>query len=287
MTTKVALGIFTIMVLTTGSTVLALSPLQISVKPEHVIQGEAVMITVNGTNSLSEIKSITLDNKPLSLFLYNDKPTTFYGVDIKKVPKVSKIVVTLRNGTVIKHDLPINERKKIEAPLGIPEKLGGNTVVAEKSLVAMLASENYALSNLATGKKSFWTKPFSYPLVDPIVTDDYGYTRKTGASTIAHKGTDFKAVKGTSVLAMNRGVVRTAKVYKAYGGTVVIDHGLGVMTMYMHLSKIHVKVGQLVSRGQVIGLSGDTGYAEAPHLHLSVRINNVSIDPVRFLEMFK
>jgi murein DD-endopeptidase MepM/ murein hydrolase activator NlpD len=263
------------------------TPLYVSIKPESVTQGEAIMISVSGTTSLSSIKSITFDTIPLKVFLYKNTPTAFYGIDLNKKSGVYKITVTLRDGTMLKQDLKINQREKIEAPLGIPEKLGGNTTEAEKNLIATLARENYILSSLTTGKKSFWTKPFSYPVASPFVTDNYGYSRKTGASTIAHKGTDFRAKLGTPVKAMNRGVVRTGKLYKAYGNTVVIDHGLGVMTMYMHLSKVNVKVGQLVNQGQVIGLSGDTGYAEAPHLHLSLRINNISIDPITFLNLFK
>ena len=55
----------------------------------------------------------------------------------------------------------------------------------------------------------------------------------------------------------------------------------------MHLSKIKVNVGELVEQGQIIGLSGSTGYATGPHLHLTIRINNISIDPMKFLELFK
>ena len=98
---------------------------------------------------------------------------------------------------------------------------------------------------------------------------------------------DLRAVKGTKVAAMERGVVRLAKTFDVYGKTIVIDHGLGVMTFYMHLSKINVNQGQLVTRGQIIGLSGDTGYAESPHLHITVRINNISVDPIEFLDLFR
>jgi murein DD-endopeptidase MepM/ murein hydrolase activator NlpD len=82
-------------------------------------------------------------------------------------------------------------------------------------------------------------------------------------------------------------VVRVARTFQIYGKTVVVDHGFGVMTFYMHLSKIKVNVGELVLPGQLIGFSGETGYAESPHLHITVRINNVSIDPIKFLDLFK
>ena len=86
---------------------------------------------------------------------------------------------------------------------------------------------------------------------------------------------------------MNRGIVRLAKHFRDYGNTVIIDHGLGLMTFYMHLSKIQVNVGELVRQGHMIGLSGQTGYAAQPHLHLTVRINDVSIDPIKFMALFK
>ena len=85
---------------------------------------------------------------------------------------------------------------------------------------------------------------------------------------------------------MNRGVVRLAKTFRNYGKTIVVDHGLGVMTFSMHLSKIYVGAGELVKKGQLIGLSGETGYAAKPHLHLTVRIGGISVDPVVFLDFF-
>ena len=86
---------------------------------------------------------------------------------------------------------------------------------------------------------------------------------------------------------MNAGVVRIAQKFPTYGNTVVIDHGLGVMTFYMHLSKIKVVKGQAVALGKEIGLSGHTGYAEQPHLHLTIRINGISIDPMKFMTFFQ
>lgn len=88
-------------------------------------------------------------------------------------------------------------------------------------------------------------------------------------------------------MAMNRGIVRVVKTYRNYGKVIVIDHGLGLMSFYLHLSKMKVNEGELVKRGQTIGLSGQTGYTLSPHLHLSLRINNNSIDPVKFMELFK
>ena len=132
-----------------------------------------------------------------------------------------------------------------------------------------------------------WTKKFIPPLATTFIVDPYGYSRKTGDYTIAHKGTDFRAEEGTAVYAMNRGVVRLAKKSPIYGNMVVIDHGLGLMTFYLHLSKITVMQGELIEQSKILGYSGQTGYALGPHLHLSIRINNQSIDPVKFMALFQ
>jgi murein DD-endopeptidase MepM/ murein hydrolase activator NlpD len=131
-----------------------------------------------------------------------------------------------------------------------------------------------------------WSRAFQYPLKTVFITDDYGYSRNTVNQTITHKGTDFRAVVGTDALAMNDGTIRIARTFTVYGNTVVIDHGIGVQSLYMHLSKLNVKEGERVKRGQIIGQSGDTGYVEAPHLHISIKINGISIDPVTFLKFF-
>lgn len=258
----------------------------ISFIPEFPLQGEPVMI-VNENVKLADIASTTISGKLLKLFVYNDKPTAFYGVDINKKSGDYEIKVILKNGTSFSKNLVIKERKKIEEVFSIPKKLGGDTVAGQKSLVTSLAKENAVLNKIPTSQKIFWKEKFIFPLENPIVTDDFGYSRKTGGYTLIHKGTDFRAKTGTKISAMNDGVVSVANVGRNYGKHIVIDHGLGVMTFYLHLSKINVKVGDSITKGQVIGLSGETGYAAAPHLHLSVRIYNVSIDPVKFMEFFK
>lgn len=254
--------------------------------PSQVIQGEPIMIQVNGKTA-SEIKKITFDGKKLGVFTYQGKPTALYGVDLNKKPGEYEVVAEFFDGNTAGGAIIVGERKKIEAPLGIPEKLGGNTVASQTKLVSTLASENKEISVIHTGTKAFWKTAFTQPLKEVFITDEYGYSRKTGAYTIAHKGSDYRAEEGTPVTAMNRGVVRIAKTYRNYGKTIVVDHGLGLMIFYMHLSKINVNVGELVLPGQIIGKSGQTGYANGPHLHLTVRINGTSIDPVKFLKLFR
>jgi len=259
----------------------------ISISSNEVIQGEPVMIQISGAK-ISDIKRLMFDKKDLNVFTYQNKPSALLGIDVNKKAGDYTIHLDLKNGSSTESILMVKAREKYEAPLAVPEKLGGNSPENQTKVVSTLEKENAILAVIKTGTKAFWTKDFIYPITEPIiVTDEYGYSRLTGAYTIAHKGVDLRASEGTRVTAMNRGVVRIAKTFTVYGKTVVVDHGFGVMTFYMHLSKIKVNVGELVLPGQLIGLSGSTGYAESPHLHITVRINNISIDPMKFWELFE
>lgn len=110
-----------------------------------------------------------------------------------------------------------------------------------------------------------------YPLEKGEVTQGYGKTTFTRWYTF-HNGIDFGVSSGTNVLAAAKGKVKaTGDSGKyAYGKWIAIDHGNGLVTLYGHLSKHRVKTGDSVKRGDVIGLSGNTGYSTGPHLHFSV-----------------
>lgn len=287
--TKMWLGISAGLLLLNSSSaglVSAASPL-LTIKlspPNSVLQGEPIFISISGTRS---IKYLKFNGEKIPIFPYLGKSRGLVGVDLNQKPGDYPILVEFANKKIATTSIQILQQEHIEKPLGIPEKLGGNSTTSETQLVASLAAENLVLASTRTYPRSLWAKAFRFPIANPIVTDGYGYMRQTGSQDITHKGTDFHAPAGTPVLAMNRGIVRLARTFRVYGKTVIIDHGQGLQTLYMHLSKISVNEGQMVQRGQVIGKSGQTGYAESPHLHLSVRIQGVSIDPMKFMELFK
>lgn len=255
----------------------------ISVTPDIYISGDPIMITIEATTT---VQSVLVEGKKVPLFKYLGRSTALFGIGLNESPGDRLISVKLSNGESIYKKVNIKQRKVINTDFEVPVRLGGNGTTSVKKLISTLEAENKSLLNLRTGTHIFWLEGFMYPLSEATITDEYGYQRQTGGYAISHKGVDFRASEGTPVLAMNRGVVRLVQTGRNYGKTVVIDHGLGVQTLYMHLSKINVNEGQLVLPHEVIGLSGKTGYAEYPHLHLSVRIGEKSIDPIKFLELF-
>ena len=104
-------------------------------------------------------------------------------------------------------------------------------------------------------------------------------------SASVHKGMDFRASSGTPVHAANSGVVVLARPLYYEGNCVVIDHGLGLYTISMHLSRIDVKEGQRVAAGEKVGLSGATGRVTGPHLHWAVRWHDAYLDPAKLLRL--
>jgi murein DD-endopeptidase MepM/ murein hydrolase activator NlpD len=130
-----------------------------------------------------------------------------------------------------------------------------------------------------------WSGNFVPPVATQI-SEAYGTSRTfNGKLASLHRGLDFHAPMATPVHASNAGEVVLARELFYEGNCVVIDHGQGFMTMYMHLSEFKVKEGDKVGKDQVIALSGGTGRATGPHLHMSVRWSGEYLDPAKLLAL--
>ena len=125
-----------------------------------------------------------------------------------------------------------------------------------------------------------WHGPFLRPLEGRISTE-FGLQRHiNGRIAYRHRGVDIAAPEGTPVRAAATGVVSLADdSFLLHGQTVIIDHGQGVTTLYIHLSQINVSSGDTVSQGQMIGLVGSTGVATGPHLHFAAYAYHEPVDP--------
>jgi len=137
----------------------------------------------------------------------------------------------------------------------------------------------------ASALEPLWRGDFRMP-VTAAATDSFGTRRMfNGKLASVHKGMDFRAGVGTPVRAGNSGVVVLARPLYYEGNCVVVDHGLGLFTLSMHLSRVDVHEGEQVETGTRLGLSGATGRVTGPHLHWAVRWQGAYLDPAKMLRM--
>jgi murein DD-endopeptidase MepM/ murein hydrolase activator NlpD len=150
------------------------------------------------------------------------------------------------------------------------------------SVIDRILKEARTLEDLFAHSQSerLWRGPFSMPVPGPS-TSSYGrLTVLNGKPGSRHQGADFRAPLGTPVTAPNAGVVVLASDLYYAGGTVVLDHGQGLVSLFAHLSRIGVEVGARVEPGAELGRAGATGRVTGPHLHWAMRLHGTSVDPL-------
>lgn len=176
---------------------------------------------------------------------------------------------------------------QIEADQAAYEKQQAEIAVQMQQAQAQL--DAIVNKNTTTSQNtSYYGGSFSWPVPGyKTITSKFGwrtYTLNGKKVTSNHKGIDIAAPTGAKIIASNGGKVVTSS-YDAngYGNYVIIDHGGGKMTVYGHMSKRSVSVGQTVTKGQQIGLVGSTGRSTGPHCHFEVRINGTAVNPTNYL----
>ncbi len=160
----------------------------------------------------------------------------------------------------------------------------------ERRMEALSESYRALQRSIAAAGNSCENIPSIQPVINKqltLLTASYGMRIHPFYKTLqAHQGVDYTIPEGSRVFATADGVVKqVAQRHSTQGRTVVIDHGNGYETSYSHLSKINVKRGQRIHRGEIIALSGDTGLSLAPHLHYEVRYNGMRVDPIHYFFM--
>ena len=147
---------------------------------------------------------------------------------------------------------------------------------AEQAAVVSRASHN---------TPKLWNTPFAAPRPTRITSPFGGGRTFNGAVTSRHMGTDYAGAVGDVVRATNRGVVRLLGSFYLGGNVIYIDHGEGLVTAYLHLSKQLVAVGDTVQQGTVIGRVGATGRVTGPHLHFIARYGTITVDATTLLSL--
>jgi hypothetical protein len=224
--------------------------------------------------------SATFDGKRVPGFQTGGLLNVYFGVDLDMKPGPYEIEYEMPGmKEVVKGTVPvvIKVREFATESLDVEQKYAA---LDEKSRLRAdsEAKELDAIWSQASPQR-LWAKAFVPPAVGPLGSP-FGLRRVFNDEPKSpHSGIDIKAPAGADVYATNSGKVVLAKELFFTGNTVVIDHGLGLYTIYAHLSRIDVKTGDDVGRAKVIGLVGATGRVTGPHLHWAAKILGARVDP--------
>jgi len=140
------------------------------------------------------------------------------------------------------------------------------------------------LEEVVQDRQSLWASTPSIWPTSGWLTSTFGKRISPFSGRLSnHNGIDIAARPGTAIIAPASGVVTSAKFNGGFGRFLKLNHGYGIVTRYGHLSKVAVKVGQKVKRGDVIAYVGNTGLSTGPHLHYEVSVNKVPINPMRYI----
>lgn len=195
-----------------------------------------------------------------------------------KIPSMDGIIYTVKKGDSLS-TITSKHKVGLEQLLDVNELTSETLTAGQQLFLPGAAMDAAALKNamgelfrIPISAKFRWTSPYGYR-IDPI----------SGVRSF-HTGTDMACPTGTPILAAMSGkVVKTGQT-RVYGNYVILDHGNGYQTVYMHMSKIIASKGQWVSQGTRIGLVGSTGYSTGPHLHFTVYKNGKLVDPMTVLK---
>ncbi len=160
-----------------------------------------------------------------------------------------------------------------------------NTQLGDLNIATTTQGKGF--EKLLTGLESQRNLLASTPAVFPTkgwITSKFGY-RKSPFTELKefHEGLDISNREGTPVIAPANGVISATGYNRLIGNFVMIDHGYGIVTSYLHLNKILVKRDQTVKRGALIAQIGSTGRSTGPHLHYAVRLNGAFVDPEKYI----
>ena len=262
-------------------------------QPKPLVNGGPVLFQVRPPQPLESLSGTWLGHE-LS-FSYDAATKMWFalaGVSLETSPGAYPLELTGvtshrqgPNSLPFSHKFSVARAKypKIAVKLSVEGKFTEPDPEQQKQIADSQAIKKDYLSRVTPQRE--WNGPFLAPASAPI-SDVFGSVRIfNGKTSSPHQGLDFRVPSGTPVEAMNDGTVLLARPLYFEGNFVVLDHGQGLLTLYLHLSEFKVKEGDAVKRGQVIGLSGGTGRATGPHLHVAVRWQGTYLDPARLIHL--
>jgi len=266
----------------------AAAGLAVTVSPSQARQGDILVVRVAVPEAGETLRGTFAGRSLLFVPGADGAYRALVGIDVRQLPGIYPVTLHWRTrGAEVTHALPVPVRDGAFPlqQLTLPPRM----VDPDPADLPRIREEQEHLEALfahADGTPLF-SGPFVVP-IDPAFPPSGTFGRRrllNGQLRSPHTGEDFPAPAGTPVLAANRGLVAyTGEMYFA-GKSVVLDHGLGLYTLYTHLDTIAVEPGELVARGQFLGRVGTSGRVTGAHLHWGARLGPTRVDPMALLRL--
>lgn len=252
----------------------------------EILQGGLTEILISG-GTLAAVEG-RVGQTPVYFQQSGASFTGLIGADIEAKPGLSKLLLlaTTRRGTVYERKVAVHVKAKAFRTESFNVPPSFDQVSPETAEEIGREQADFARAFAFSSPERLWETPFVRPVPQEASASSFGMRRIINGSPRApHSGTDLSAPFGTEVVASNYGRVVLIGNYFFAGGSVVLDHGGGLFTMYFHLSEFRVEQGSLVKRGDIIGLSGASGRVTGPHLHWGARLSGARINPLELLKI--
>jgi len=258
----------------------------IYVFPENPKQGDTVFIRVK--TQAGEIAGNFGQEKLVFYRKGNSNEwISFLGIDADQKPGDYKISVDTSNAEHLAKQIKVALADFSTASAVLAPSPAQTGITTEKAYSNLVKNDGPALKKVLSNlnPQPYFTSAFSFPLSSMQKSGfSFGKFIVFAKYKLQHFGVDLQAPKNSDIFAINDGKVVATLNLPNYGKTAIIDHGLDIFSLYLHLDEFKVSEGEMVKRNQLIGLSGDTGYATAPHLHFSIRVGSSRVDPIAFIE---
>jgi len=250
-------------------------------------QGQAVRLSIPDEPGIERVE-IRFQEKTIPYTHAGQEWFTVVGLDLDVKPgSYTGDVRVTRNNNVERRSVKIDV-KAVKFPveqLQVAEKYV--ELSPENTERALRESKELEEIHNTISGEALRTQSFVVPIPGGVGSS-FGKRRVfNGESRNPHAGADLKATTGTPIRSTNRGRVVLARDLFFTGNTVIVDHGLGIYTLYAHLSRIDVARDAMVERAQVIGLAGATGRVTGPHLHWGARVQNTRVNPFSLINLGK
>jgi murein DD-endopeptidase MepM/ murein hydrolase activator NlpD len=250
-------------------------------------QGQALQMSYPAESSLTGV-SVRWSGNSVPFTLRGDRWLATVGVDLDSKPGDHAVDVTFAyedgRTRVMREPVLVRAEEYPTTELQVEERYV-ELSPEDQARADREAAETSAIYDTFTPER-YWSEAFDVPVRGAKDGRNFGHRRVfNGQPRAPHSGADLRATTGTPIYAANRGRVVLAKELFFSGNAVYIDHGHGLYTTYLHLSKIDVAVGQIVERGEQLGLAGATGRVTGAHLHWGVRLVDARVDPFSLIRI--